>query len=49
MEMTVAARSVHSTVYDPEGKTLDPQVWAPGHMAVTTQQALLPCSTRGHS
>lgn len=25
MEMTVAARSVHSTVYDPEGKTLDPQ------------------------
>lgn len=26
MEMTVAARSVHSTVYDPEGKTLDPQV-----------------------
>ena len=23
----MAARSVHSTVYDPEGKTLDPQVW----------------------
>lgn len=25
LEMTVAAKSVHSTVYDPTGKTLDPQ------------------------
>ena len=26
MEMTVAAKSVHSVVYDPTGKQLDPQV-----------------------
>ena len=28
MEMTVAAKSVHSVVYDPESKQLDPQVGA---------------------
>ena len=34
MEMTVAARSVHSTVYDPTGKTLDPEVRWDGQPAV---------------
>ncbi|KAI7839394.1 hypothetical protein COHA_006795 [Chlorella ohadii] len=30
LEMTVAARSVHSVVYDPDGKTLDPQASGAG-------------------
>lgn len=44
MEMTVAARSVHSTVYDPEGKTVDPQV-KPGARAAWKSRS--DCSRQG--